>query len=100
MNYYRLLQRDLDGSRSYSEVAVIEWSGSSAQLEIYPNPVVNGTLKVSLKASSLVQVYNASGVLLIQKQMEPGTHTILLNNLAKGIYHIRAGSSTATFALQ
>ena len=45
-NYYRIGNTDLRGKVSYSEVLKVFRAKSNAQINIYPNPVVNNTIQL------------------------------------------------------
>ena len=41
-----------------------------------------------------LQIYNASGNLMVKKQLEAGTQQINISALSKGIYFIKAGNAS------
>lgn len=94
MNYYRLYQADANGSGSFSKTIGIHVGMSVDELKIYPNPVVNGSITIALEAASNIQLLNAAGRVLIEKQLNKGNHLLSVANLVKGIYFIRAGQTT------
>ena len=40
LNYYRLLQVDFDGVKSYSNILAIEFKSDRDKIQLYPNPVI------------------------------------------------------------
>jgi hypothetical protein len=100
VNYYRLIQRDLDGKETFSKVVSMNWNGLNKQLSIYPNPVVNGRLHVQLEKAAMLQVFNNIGAVVLQKQLQAGVHSLSMETLAKGIYRIKAGDETIQFVIQ
>lgn len=102
---YRLKQIDYNGSFSYSYEIKVELGNMPAEFTLYqnyPNPfnpstTINFALPVDGKV--LLEVYNTIGekvATLIDKEMNPGYHTIEFNadNLSSGvfIYRISAGN--------
>lgn len=99
-NYYRILQRDMDGKENFSNVAMVRSTSRQQQVHLYPNPVVNGILTLTLENKSLVELYNAGGIRVVQKQLEAGTHPLSLQHLPKGLYTLKVGTSSQIVALQ
>lgn len=99
-NYYRLIQRDVDGRKNYSKTVLIDFTITGKLLSIYPNPVVNGLLSVKLDKATTIYVYNGIGMLVLQKDLQSGTHQLGLEQLPEGIYHIKAGAEAITFMKQ
>jgi hypothetical protein len=90
MNYYRLLQKDLDGRSTYSTVLPY-FLGNNDQLRIYPNPVSGGKLFVRIAVTGTMAVYTIEGRLVQQQPLIAGTQEIDISRLPKGIYHLRIG---------
>jgi len=88
LNYYRLLQRDIDNKSSFSKIILLNLEAEH-KLKIYPNPAANKTITVSLNQASTLQVYNMLGVKLIERKFSAGEHTIALSQLSKGSYYLR-----------
>ena len=100
LNYYRLLQRDVDDKINYSKVVLFNFSDAEHMLRIYPNPVLNGTMTVSLKQASIVCVYNSIGVKLIHKEFPAGEHQFNLSQLSKGTYYLKVKDDAVLFVIQ
>jgi hypothetical protein len=100
LNYYRLLQGDLDGRINYSKVISLKFSNAESMLKIYPNPVLNGTITVSLKQASTVSVYNSTGVNVMKKEFAAGEHLLNLAQLSKGIYYMKANGDAVLFVIK
>jgi hypothetical protein len=100
MNYYRLVQKDIDGKENYSQVASINFGKLLKQLIIYPNPVSNGQLNVKLAKPATVQIFNSTGLLVLQKELPAGEKQLTLTQLSKGIYTIKAGEERISFVIQ
>jgi len=88
LNYYRLLQRDIDNKSSYSKIILVNLEAEH-KLKVYPNPAANKTITISLNQASTLQVYNMLGVKLMERKFSAGEHTIALSQLSKGSYYLR-----------
>ena len=100
VNYYRLMQRDLDGHFSYSNTAKVFFNGKSNQPVINPNQIANGILNLNLDEAAIVNIYNNAGALVIKQAFSIGRHTINVNNLPKGIYLMRVGTRTEKIIIE
>lgn len=92
MNYYRIVETDLDGKTSYSAIRSVRIDKSVAAIQLLSNPVLNGTLLLQNNTGKLqnIALYNQAGQLLWQKQIAPGLQRIGLANQLKGIYFLHA----------
>jgi len=66
-NMYRLVQEDLDGKKTYSEVRVVKLNGQSVSM-VFPNPS-NGSVNISRTADGKkmnIQVIDQSGKIISQ----------------------------------
>ena len=73
-------------------------------LSIYPNPVKNGELNVidkNLSEVKIAHIFDFTGK-LVQTIAQPFKNSgkITLKNLPKGVYILKAGSSTAKFIME
>ncbi|MEM6698690.1 MAG: T9SS type A sorting domain-containing protein, partial [Bacteroidota bacterium] len=92
--YYRLRQKDWDGTMNFSEVIVLSFDEKSAVL-IYPNPskdflTIGG---ISMEEIKSISIFSIEGKLV--KSLLPTTTTIALSDLPNGRYfiEIQAGNS-------
>lgn len=82
LDYYRLVLVDEDGSVTYSDIKVVNGSGSTA-LRIFPNPAADH-LNISFGTARLsglvnIRLMNASGQVLVQKKIvNPAGETVSL----------------------
>jgi len=105
-NFYRLRHVDLDNAVYYSKTIVLSntYRGNSSNMQLYPNPVA-ATLNYSLiseKAGSvIVQVYNASGVLVMNSRVElpvgATQRTINIAHLSNGNYFLKLVDAQGAF---
>ena len=99
INYYRLLQADLDGKATYSKIVNVAFNTNNTAFSVLQNPVVNNQLQVKLQKTTAINIYNSQGQLILTKVIASGAQTINLPMLAKGIYHIQAGAEFRKFVL-
>jgi hypothetical protein len=92
-NYYRIEQVDLDGTRDFSRVVVVDVEGVLSPLRIFPNPVT-GDAHVTFIAYSeeemTMELTDASGRLAWMARLSPsvGPNTVALETgpIAPGLY--------------
>ncbi|MEM6397878.1 MAG: T9SS type A sorting domain-containing protein [Bacteroidota bacterium] len=92
MNYYRLVQYDLDGTFTKYGPLAIQIDGHEEELFVYPNPT-NGELNIQGYENRIKQleIWNLQGQLV--RTLEVGhvdARSFLVSDLATGTYHIRA----------
>ena len=88
----------------YTLAGVNESAVGKNALSIYPNPVKNGELNVigkNLSEVKIAQIFDFTGK-LVQTIAQPFKNSgkITLKNLPKGVYILKAGSSTAKFIME
>jgi len=88
-NMYRLVQEDLDGKLTYSEVRVVKLNGQSVSM-VFPNPS-NGAVNISRTADGKkmnIQVIDQSGTII--RQLSNITDANYKLNIQKsGVYTIK-----------
>jgi hypothetical protein len=98
-NNYRILQTDLDGRHSYSEIATIQFARENAAFSVVANPVNNGSVQVQVNKSTTLSLFNAAGKMLWKKQFAAGGHSIAVNGYAKGVYFLKSDRDTEKIVL-
>ena len=98
-NYYRILQRDIDDKFSYSKIVSIIFNEPGADLQVYPNPVLD-QLTIFLAESQLVRLVNAAGATVWKGQLPAGRNTIPVNSYSKGVYMLTAGKQSQRVLIQ
>ncbi|MFK8058370.1 MAG: carbohydrate-binding protein [Saprospiraceae bacterium] len=94
--YYRLVQQDLDGKQTYSDIVNVKLtsnkSDASGSLRVFPNPTsssitlsVNGGLDESLRVFNIVDI---TGAIVSQPAIDG--NTIDLSHLPTGTYYLQA----------
>ncbi|QEC42328.1 T9SS type A sorting domain-containing protein [Pseudobacter ginsenosidimutans] len=99
INYYRLLQRDINNNSSLSKTVSLRFDHSTASISIYPNPVTNGKITVSSTQPGSAQIYNSNGVMVLQKNINAGTQELNLF-LPAGMYYFRSGEHSIPFLIR
>ncbi len=91
-NFYRLLQRDISGHASYSRVVNLYFDAEKTNIQVYPNPVADGMMNVKLDKSTVVEMYNNAGILVMRKKLNAGTSLIDVRSFNKGSYILKANA--------
>ena len=98
-NYYRILQRDLDGKFSYSKIASLIYDEPGADVLVYPNPATE-TLTIYIAESKEVKLINVAGATVWRGTLQAGRNQINLQLFAKGIYWVVAGGVKKQIIIQ
>ncbi len=97
LSYYRLKQTDYDGQKEYFDMKSVRVQGTAGQVNIFPNPVNGGRLKVMYnnvgEDEILIVLYNQLGEMLYTNEVEPqnGNITAIIDlpeSLMPGLYFI------------
>lgn len=99
-NYYRLLQRDIDGSGNYSSIARVNFGAAGQPVTVYPNPVTDGRLNISIDHDATAAIYNSLGALIQKQELKAGSNRVDVHTLPHGVYLIKAGEETVSFVIQ
>ena len=100
INYYRILQTDMDNRNSYSATRTLKFTKTDEPFTITGNPVINDVLTVQVNTATGLALYTADGKLLWQEQVNAGTKTIDVSRYAKGTYLIKANNTTQKVVIQ
>lgn len=93
-NFYRIMQRDLDGRVAYTAVASVGFNDTEAKMTVIGNPVVNGQLTLSVPASGVIRIYNGNGQVVKTVNLAAGIQTIDLSGKSAGVYHVQWNNQT------
>jgi len=90
VNYYRLKQIDIDGSFTYSKVASVNFDRSE-KITVFPNPASDRLfIRVPDRSNfSFVRITDASGKLVLQKEIASSAIELDVRALPKGWYVIQ-----------
>ncbi len=92
--FYRLKMIDKNGSYKYSKILPVFVNCNTAKVLVYPNPVQDGKLYVSLAGTNglaEVSLLSASGQVILKNRINNGTNYLNVSNIADGVYilHIK-----------
>ncbi len=93
VNFYRLAEQDMDGNVNYSNIVSVLFASTTSQMIVYPNPLTTGSLNIKLPKASTVYLYNATGELMMSKQLPAGLQQLNTGKLSKGVYLLKAGDA-------
>lgn len=93
--YYRLKIIDKDGKSSLSKIIAINFDNDKNTVRITPNPVSNGSAKVSFKENFTgriaVWIYNTNGIRVSQAEkllQNESSFAVNVSNLPVGLYKV------------
>lgn len=93
INYYRILQTDMDNRSSYSAIRTLKFTKTDEPFIIIGNPVTNYVLTVQVNMASNLALYTDEGKLLWQQRVNTGTKNIDVSRYAKGTYFLKANNT-------
>jgi hypothetical protein len=88
LNYYRILQKDLDGRSVYSRVRTERLNGADGPFKVLNNPAYNGNLNLYVNQAGVFNLYTSDGKLLESRKLATGNQYWNLGNYAKGTYFL------------
>lgn len=88
-NFYRIIQRDMDGRTDISIVIQLSFTNGIPALQLLGNTVTDGTLQLRINEPAVLQIIGSNGQVLLNKMMSIGTQSIDVSGYASGIYHLR-----------
>lgn len=101
LNFYRILQRDIDFKTSYSDFIKVQFSGDNIpSVKVLANPVIARQLQVELFKATEVQLITSGGSLILKRQVPAGRSTIPLDRLAPGLYYLITADKTLPVLVQ
>ena len=90
INYYRLKIVKRNGSFTYSPLRKLDFGSNADAVLIYPNPVNNGKVFISSSADcTSASLYDASGKLMQNFNLQGRNNTLDIKKIAKGIYQLK-----------
>jgi hypothetical protein len=98
-NFYRILQRDLDGAFSYSKIVSIIMDAPGPDVMIFPNPASN-LLTVYIAESQKLRLINSSGATVWQAALSAGRHQIAVSHYQKGVYFLMTNNGPQKVVIQ
>ncbi len=89
VNYYRLLQTDIDGHVTYSPNVQVSLPASDIALQVYPSPARGSVTLKGQSIGSLIEIISVDGHILKKFNASAVTQKIDVSNLPSGIYFIK-----------
>lgn len=93
--YYRLKMVDRDGKFSYSNIVKIQ-TGAVNSFSILANPVKDNLNITGLKTGATLALYDNSGKLIIQKNIQDQSFSMNVSFLSSGIYYLQYSNNGVT----
>jgi hypothetical protein len=100
INYYRLVQHDLDGKNLNSEVRTVRFAGSGNSFTVVTPLVTNGYLQVKVSTAGFLNLLNQNGQLMLKKKFTAGTSLLDMSKYPKGIYYLEGADHTERLILK
>ncbi len=100
INYYRVLQTDLDSRSTYSIVRMLQFNKTDLPFTVIGNPITNAVIKVQVHETSVLSLYAADGKLLWQENVIAGIKTIDVSHYARGTYLLKAKNTAEKILIQ
>lgn len=95
LNYYRLQQRDFDGTADYSDIATVRFATGRKTPSFFPNPTADGLIHLS-DAIGTVRILDVTGKVVKEAQIAQNLQTLHLGELARGQYYLQCLDHTGT----
>ena len=86
-NYYRVLQKDIDGKTNYSNVVILN-AISTISISVYPNPAKEKLYVNGLRNWCTAVIIDANGKIIDRLSINTTSNYFNISQLAKGIYFI------------
>lgn len=93
INYYRILQLDLDGKSSLSKVVILN-SAATKTVSIYPNPVIDEMQVTGLGNYKEFTIVNVEGKIMRKGKLNTGSQSISVQHLESGVYLLKLIGNT------
>ena len=91
---YKLLPRNSNDVSVF--VSLLE--NNNDVLKLYPNPLNQTNLNITLENNSIVTLFDLSGQLIKTYQLKSGNNSVNLDFINKGLYMVKCNSKTYTIA--
>ena len=99
VNYFRVLQRDLDNKFTYSKTVLLR-STAAISLAVHPNPVKDRLYVDGISNYRILQIADMSGKIMQEENVVSGLKYINIAQLSPGIYFLTAKGDQATQTLK
>jgi photosystem II stability/assembly factor-like uncharacterized protein len=94
INYYKLVQVDVDGKKSAGKIITLTF-GSQSGINVYPNPVLDYlNIRNDKNLPGQVKIFNAAGQPVIIQKIQGTFMRINMAGFKSGLYHVEISTST------
>ena len=100
INYYRILQSDLDGRSSYSSLQTVKFTKYAESFYLLENPVYNHTLRLQVTEELSFSLFTTDGKFILKKQVNAGLQQIDVSRLPAGMYLLKGNNNIIKIVLQ
>ncbi|MFT3935985.1 MAG: T9SS type A sorting domain-containing protein [Chitinophagaceae bacterium] len=92
VNYYRVMETDMDGQSAYSKTVLLQ--NMAQGVSLYPNPAKDVLYINGIQKYAALQVVDMKGNVVQQQTVTPSNYTLDISKLSKGHYLLRLVSSS------
>jgi hypothetical protein len=101
VGYYRLLQTDINGKYSYSNIIKnILPSANDKEFVLYSNIITDGNIKLQAAKNITISLVSFEGKLVNTNILSKGVNNINVSNLSKGYYIVRSLNESQKILIQ
>lgn len=100
VNFYRIMQTDLDNSSNYSPVRTLMFDEKQQPFIVLGNPVSNGFLVLQIFMPCNMAMYSTDGRLLWKRFMNSGIEHIDVSRYSGGTYFLNVNNVTRKIILR
>ena len=86
-NYYRILQRDIDGKFTYSKIVYLKYDHIGEEFLLYPNPA-SDIITIYISESQDSKLINVAGSIVWSGKLIAGYNKISVSSYPRGIYYL------------
>lgn len=87
-NYYRVLERDIDGRKMYSKIAMLQFNTNS-EIIIHPNPVKDVLRIANVIGYSELQITDITGRIMLEQKVSSANPSVNVVQLRPGTYFLK-----------
>lgn len=99
-NYYRIVQKDINGKENLSKAESVLFSLDNSQITVSQKVITNGKISIQLQQAATMNLYNSNGNLVLTKGLISGTQSIDVTNFSKGVYFAKINNETIKIIIQ
>ncbi len=97
INYYRIVEQDIDGRLTYSSVRIVNFRSNGLMVKLSPVPTLNHQVRLEIATAGNTAItaalINTAGQYLKLFTVRPGVNWLNLGNYSKGVYYLQVQTS-------